>query len=301
MLCMWRMIHAVPSDRLSVLLRKRFDPGDLFQDPLPDLIQTVFVTQTIKPEITLRSGWPQGRTLQFSAFGIMQLEFISFFLQELEEFPLRQGLPYRIVDIPADHASVGRSAFLFRRPFAVMLSPSLRVLHNRQHVLAAQAVGHFLHLLVIFFCSVEFDPVYKRDGVYKEMIMDMGVFVYVCRDDHFIPVAPEFLCQPDTDHMCQFWRHLSFFKRLIAVICDCPSRFSKALFGLVHILHCCLHTAVDGGHQLGMIGRAIPCHILQDISDRCVFIRRIRRMCDGLFRVLDILKHGPQFSFNPPD
>ena len=106
------------------------------------------------------------------------LDFVAHLPQAVKKLPLRHRLADGSVYIGFDEGEIGGAALLLGPPFPVVFGFSpLRVFNDRKPILPAQSVGFPLHVEVILFRAVVFDPIEKRNCVHHKMVVQVVGFV----------------------------------------------------------------------------------------------------------------------------
>ena len=107
--------------------------------------------------------------------------------------------------------------------------------NHRQPVILTKIVRYLSHFVVGCFLVVIPFAVRKRHAVETEVVMDLAG-IRMSGNDNLKSVAPQLLCQLDTDLMCDVGRDLACFKGLIPVKADNTARLLPCLLGSAELL-----------------------------------------------------------------
>ena len=127
------------------------------------------------------------------------------------------------------------SAVLVTEPCFILLGPASGMFDHRQPVILTKIVRYFAHFVVGCFLVVIPFAVRKRHAVETEVIVDLAG-IRMSGNDNLKSVAPQLLCQLDTDLMCDVGRDLACFKGLIPVKADNTARLLPCLLGGAELL-----------------------------------------------------------------
>ena len=102
------------------------------------------------------------------------LDVVAHLPQAVKKLPLRHRLADGSVYIGFDEGEISGAALLLGPPFPVGFGFStLWIFNDRKPILPAQPVRFPLHVEVILFRAVVFDPVEKRNRVHHKMVVQV--------------------------------------------------------------------------------------------------------------------------------
>ena len=131
------------------------------------------------------------------------------------------------------------------------------------------------------------------------MVMDM-ICIEMGRDQHLIVLAPDPLCELDSDPVSKLWADLALLKALVSVICDDAAFFSELFLHGHELVSCDLRTAVDPGDKELLLRLIFICSIMHHICEcRKLFSVPLRIGCLHLIR--HIGKRAVRLSPHRPD
>ena len=195
---------------------------------LPYLILGISVTKTIKAKEFLslvRSDAKKTPAIFQNISSILNLDL---------KLPEARRIFKHSVDVRPYCVAPG-SAVLVTEPCFILLGTASGMFDHRQSVILTKIVRYFTHFVVGCFLVVIPFAVRKRHAVETEVIVDLAG-IRMSGNDNLKAVAPQLLCQLDTDLMCDVGRDLACFKGLIPVKADNAARLLPCLLGGAELL-----------------------------------------------------------------
>ena len=127
------------------------------------------------------------------------------------------------------------SAVPVAEPCFILLGPASGIFDHRQSVILTKIVRNLAHFVVGCFLVVIPFAVRKRHAVETEVVMDLAG-IRMSGNDNLKSVAPQLLCQLDTDLMCDVGRDLACRKRLIPMKAYDTARLLPSILGGAELL-----------------------------------------------------------------